>query len=100
VGRVARRGSAEPGGVASPSQNSTPSSRGPSKARAPEIDDRDRCDLPKAVFIGSGFALRAPRNDRRHSWRSTIIRLISAMAFAGLRPFGHAFEQFKMVWQR
>jgi hypothetical protein len=32
--------------------------------------------------------------------RSTIICLISAMAFAGLRPLGQAFEQFMMVWQR
>ena len=32
--------------------------------------------------------------------RSTIIFLISAMAFAGFKPFGHVFEQFMMVWQR
>jgi hypothetical protein len=32
--------------------------------------------------------------------RSTIIFLISAIAFAGLRPFGQVFEQFMMVWQR
>ena len=35
-----------------------------------------------------------------HTWRSTIIFLISAIDFAGLRCFGHAFEQFMMVWQR
>ncbi len=33
-------------------------------------------------------------------WRATIIFLISAIAFAGLRPFGQAFEQFMIVWQR
>ena len=32
--------------------------------------------------------------------RSTIIFLISAMAFAGLSPLGQVFVQFMMVWQR
>ena len=32
--------------------------------------------------------------------RSTIIFLISAMAFAGLRPLGQVLVQFMMVWQR
>lgn len=32
--------------------------------------------------------------------RSTIIFLISAIALAGFRPFGQAWEQFMMVWQR
>jgi len=32
--------------------------------------------------------------------RSTIICLISAIAFAGLRLFGQALAQFMMVWQR
>ncbi len=36
----------------------------------------------------------------RQYWRATIIFLISAIAFAGLRPFGQAFEQFMIVWQR
>ena len=31
---------------------------------------------------------------------STIICLISAIALAGLRPFGQALAQFMMVWQR
>ena len=35
-----------------------------------------------------------------HTCRSTIMRLISAMALAGLRPFGQALAQFMMVWQR
>ena len=37
---------------------------------------------------------------RYHTFRSTIIFLISAMALAGLRPFGQALAQFMMVWQR
>ena len=58
---------------------------------------------------GIGVALRAsPGNDaverfaakRFYTCRSTIVFLISAMAWAGLRPFGQAFEQFRMVWQR
>lgn len=32
--------------------------------------------------------------------RSTSIFLISAMAFAGLSPFGQVWAQFMMVWQR
>jgi hypothetical protein len=32
--------------------------------------------------------------------RSSIIFLISAIAFAGLRSFGQASVQFMMVWQR
>src|SRR5262249_24922488 len=43
-------------------------------------------------------------NDKRlsadHTCRSTIMRLISAIALAGLRLFGHALAQFMMVWQR
>ena len=35
-----------------------------------------------------------------HTRRSTIIFLISAIALAGLRPFGQALAQFMMVWQR
>lgn len=32
--------------------------------------------------------------------RSTSIFLISPIAFAGLRPFGQAWAQFMIVWQR
>ena len=32
--------------------------------------------------------------------RSTIIFLISAIAFAGLSPFGQVWAQFMIVWQR
>src|SRR5690606_2585066 len=32
--------------------------------------------------------------------RAIIIFLISAMAFAGFRPFGQVLAQFMMVWQR
>lgn len=37
---------------------------------------------------------------RRHTWRSTIIFLIEAIALAGFRPFGQVLAQFMMVWQR
>ena len=54
---------------------------------------------------GPEGAARASRRDlaesvMRQIWRSTIIFLISAMALAGLRLFGHAWAQFMMVWQR
>ena len=32
--------------------------------------------------------------------RSTSIFLISPIAFAGFRPFGQAWAQFMIVWQR
>ena len=32
--------------------------------------------------------------------RSTIIFLISPIAFAGFRPLGQVWAQFMMVWQR
>ncbi len=35
-----------------------------------------------------------------HARRSTIIFLISAIAFAGLRCSGQVWAQFMMVWQR
>ena len=37
---------------------------------------------------------------RPYTARAIIIFLISAMAFAGLSPFGQALAQFMMVWQR
>ena len=40
------------------------------------------------------------RDATPHIRLSTIIFLISAIAFAGLRPFGQVFAQFMMVWQR
>ena len=53
------------------------------------------------LVIDSGFARRQPgiRNDA-YTCRSTSARLISAMAFAGLRCLGQALAQFMMVWQR
>ena len=37
---------------------------------------------------------------RGHTCRAIIIFLISAMALAGLRPFGQVLAQFMIVWQR
>ena len=41
-----------------------------------------------------------PAESSRQFRRPTIIFLISAMALAGLRLFGHVFVQFMIVWQR
>src|SRR5690242_10615137 len=35
-----------------------------------------------------------------HAARSAISFLVSAIAFAGLRPLGQTFAQFMIVWQR
>ena len=50
-------------------------------------------------------AMARLRNSKRvagryQTCRVTIIFLISAMAFAGFRPFGQIWAQFMMVWQR
>ena len=42
---------------------------------------------------------QAAARDPRHTCRSTIIFLISAMAFAGFRPLGQVLVQFMIVWQ-
>ena len=47
-----------------------------------------------AVISGAG-AGRAG-----HATRSTIMRLMPAMALAGFSPLGHTWAQFMMVWQR
>ena len=44
--------------------------------------------------------LRRGEAGARQTARTTIIFLISAIAFAGFRPFGQAFAQFMIVWQR
>ncbi len=36
----------------------------------------------------------------RYTTRSTIIFLISAIAFAGFSPLGQVLVQFMIVWQR
>ncbi len=58
----------------------------PARSPAPEVNWH---------LHGNSRASRAS-----YASRSTIICLISAMAFAGLRPFGQALVQFMMVWQR
>jgi hypothetical protein len=41
-----------------------------------------------------------PHVPAHQSCRSTSVFFNSAISFAGLRPFGQAFEQFMIVWQR
>lgn len=48
----------------------------------------------------AAFGRISKGSGRPQTWRATIIFLISAMALAGLSPFGQAFEQFMIVWQR
>ena len=53
-------------------------------------------------FLRAG-KIRHPEADvveHAYTCRSTSVRLRSAMTFAGLRCFGQALEQFRMVWQR
>ena len=54
----------------------------------------------RATEYASLASDRKGRGAVAHTERSTISFLISAMAFAGLRPLGQALVQFRMVWQR
>jgi hypothetical protein len=72
------------------------------------VGARRRLSPPVEGTDGGAVSPRQRREDRnqdpgaqrRHTCRSTIIFLIPAIAFAGFSPFGHALEQFKIVWQR
>jgi hypothetical protein len=71
-----------------------------------------RCDFSGPAELGAIYpdavhtrladapGRRSPFSRPGHICRSTSIFLISAIALAGLRPFGHALAQFRMVWQR
>ena len=82
-------------------------------------DDRCLCGIrrERAEWRGGGVVVRfqtgllehgrrgaciagPPAGCRAQICRSTIFSLSSAMASAGLRPFGQALAQFMMVWQR
>ena len=56
------------------------------------------------IFLISAAATPKARarkvRSRYQTRRSTIIFLISAIALAGFRPFGQAWVQFMIVWQR
>ena len=70
----------------------------------PEVvsPERSDCGVYIADFAAGSNAARAScvRPAAPQIWRSTIFSLSSAMASAGLRPFGQALVQFMMVWQR
>jgi hypothetical protein len=50
-------------------------------------------------MIQHRFSLRS-LTESGYAFLATIIFFISAIAFAGLRPLGHALVQFMIVWQR
>jgi hypothetical protein len=55
----------------------------------------------KTESLRTPFSCVAKVEEKRaQNWRATIIFLISAIALAGFRPFGQAFAQFMIVWQR
>lgn len=60
----------------------------------PDIGSALRCVNPAHVLSGRQVI------GRDQTWRSACIFLISAIARAGERPFGHTLAQFMMVWQR
>src|SRR5262245_3289054 len=62
---------------------------------AAQVQRRRRACAPVALLVQRGSHLTED-----HTCRSTIMRLISAIALAGLRLFGQALAQFMMVWQR
>ena len=50
-------------------------------------------------FYGAPMARNGPA-ERSYTRRCTMSFFSSAIASAGFKPFGHAFTQFMMVWQR
>ncbi len=60
---------------------------------------RTRAIAHKKAALKDGFSQFALKSGDQ-TRRSTIIFLISAIALAGFRPFGQAWEQFMIVWQR
>jgi len=70
--------------------------RSPAAAPSEAPRDRNTGPLVTARLVCHGAA-RVPGAQLS---RATIIFLISAMALAGLRPFGQVFVQFMIVWQR
>ena len=52
---------------------------------------------PLILGIAPELGLGLIARPNPYTWRSTIMRLISAMALAGLRCFGQALAQFRMV---
>ncbi len=67
----------------------------------------NRYKAPRVPHARQGAAIRQHHSPRcgglslaGQTARSTIIFLISAIAFAGFRPLGQVLVQFMMVWQR
>jgi hypothetical protein len=61
------------------------------------------CFLGAAIetwMPGTSPGMISRTTGRAQICRSTIFSLSSAIASDGLRPFGQAFAQFMMVWQR
>jgi hypothetical protein len=63
------------------------------------VDRNERAELCHGTVSGAKMRRRLNRR-LNYSARSTSIFLISAMALAGLSPFGQVLAQFMMVWQR
>ncbi len=76
-----------------------------SVAFRPQTQCRSR-SRPTLSFCGDAFFGAEPESiseeiaPSNQSARSTIIFLISAIAFAGFRFFGQVLAQFMIVWQR
>jgi hypothetical protein len=71
-----------------------PSFRGAAKRRA-----RNLVGMPK-LYLDSGPGANVPSRNDNYTCRSTIAFFNSAICLAGLRLFGQALEQFRIVWQR
>src|SRR5262249_37711912 len=81
-----------------------PAEHGPASGVMPGHDPANRLghQCLRRMRLSVHVAERGDRPNRiaGHICRSTIIRLISAMALAGLRCLGQALAQSMMVWQR
>jgi hypothetical protein len=69
------------------------------KKKMKKAKARNQAGKPR-VLTDTRFSAFHEKNASAQSCRAIIIFLISAMALAGFNPFGHVFEQFRIVWQR
>ncbi len=74
----------------------------PDRDLAASHDARNASGIIKSSIrpLSAAALLPGRYQSPRYTSRSTIVFLISAMALAGLRCFGQALAQFRIVWQR
>jgi hypothetical protein len=66
----------------------------------PALPQADRNATPRNTDFRTEIVTAFEQTQADHTTRSTIIFLISAIAFAGFRPFGQVLAQFMILCQQ